>query len=168
VCFIHLWYPCPPKNIYATTIAVISTQSASKVESHVARIHLLFSHVVQTPIPWGIIHCLPSVHSSSPPRPTQEKNTRRNPQSSKLVYLFLRRGGIIQKPQHLYKNANREPNRKQKHAVRSSRAGLLDIRQYKMGIILFVVAMSRPDTNASLGIVRKTGTNSSSSKWCII
>jgi hypothetical protein len=41
------------------------------------------------------VSSIPSFIPTSP-SPTY-KSTRRNPQSSKLVYFFLRRGGIIQK-----------------------------------------------------------------------
>jgi hypothetical protein len=153
---------------HAPTVVVNSTWSASKVESHAARIHLLFSHFVHTPIPWGIIHFLPSIRPSILTTTPYAKTHAEIHKAANWYICVCAEGESFRNRNTCTETQTKSQNKTRNYAVRSSRAGLLDIRQYKMGIILFVVAMSRPDTNASLGIVRKTGTNSSSSKWCII
>jgi hypothetical protein len=169
MCFIRLCYLCPPHN---------RTRTHSRSQQHLECFESGESCSTHTPsiFPYRPYtnsmgyHPFPSIHSSiHPHHHALRKDTHAEIHKAANWYICVcAEGESFRNRNTCTETQTKSQNKTRNYAVRSSRAGLLDIRQYKMGIILFVVAMSRPDTNASMGIVRKTGTNSSSSKWYII
>jgi hypothetical protein len=139
-----------------------SPLKARRVESHVAHTYLLMlnqPYTISLPTKirlstvsgGGIIHSFLSPYTIVP---NVQKHTHKSTKQQIGIFLFAPRGNHsrkttpVQAPTHTESN-----NRKQKNSKRSNKkpGRLLGIRQYKMGIILFVVAESKPDTNRVAG-----------------